>query len=83
MISEAAGEARNATAPATSDGVPMRCSAAMRSTVSARNAGSLSAGSVPSVSTKVGATALTRMPSPPHSTARHFVRWITAALAVQ
>jgi len=30
VISDAAGEARNTTAPATSIGSPMRCSAAMR-----------------------------------------------------
>ena len=36
VISEAAGEQRNTTAPATSSGSPTRCSAAMRSSTSAR-----------------------------------------------
>jgi hypothetical protein len=40
VISDAAGDARNTTAPATSMGSPMRCSAAMRSTVSTRCLGS-------------------------------------------
>ena len=35
VINDAAGEARNTTAPATSIGSPIRCSAAIRSTVSA------------------------------------------------
>ena len=49
VINEAAGEARNTTAPDTSTGSPIRCSAAMRSTTSARNSGSSSAGAVPGV----------------------------------
>jgi hypothetical protein len=44
VISEAAGEARNTTAPDTSTGLPIRCSAAIRSMVSARKSGSESAG---------------------------------------
>src|SRR5690242_2462359 len=40
VISDAAGEARKTTAPATSIGSPMRCSPAIRSTTSARLAGS-------------------------------------------
>jgi len=83
VISDAAGEARNTTAPATSSGVPIRCSAAMRSSTSARNSGSASAGSVPGVAIYVGATALTVLPWGPHSTARHLVRWETAALVMQ
>ena len=47
MISDAAGEARKTTAPATSIGSPIRCRPAIRSTTSARKAGSASAGSVP------------------------------------
>ena len=43
VIRAAAGEARNTTAPATSMGSPIRCKAAIRSTTSARNAGSASA----------------------------------------
>ncbi len=39
VIIEAAGEARNTTAPATSTGWPTRCSAAMRRSTSARNSG--------------------------------------------
>ena len=35
VINDAAGEARNTTAPATSIGSPIRCSAAIRSNVSA------------------------------------------------
>ena len=61
----------------------MRCSAAMRSVTSARNAGSARSGSVPGVRMNVGATALTVMPCRPHSTARHLVRWETAAFVMQ
>src|ERR1035438_2609217 len=70
VISDAAGEARNTTAPATSIGSPMRCSAAMRSTTSARKAGSVSASWVPGVWMNVGATVFTVMLYFPHSTAR-------------
>src|SRR5439155_20459211 len=59
VMSDAAGEARNTTTPATSTGSPTRCRAAIRSTTSAWNAGSASAGSVPGVRMNVGATALT------------------------
>src|SRR5215472_3000905 len=59
VISDAAGEARKTTAPATSIGSPMRCRAAMRSTTSARKAASASASSVPGVKMNVGATQLT------------------------
>ena len=38
---------------------------------------------LPSVSMKVGATALTVMPCLPHSTAMHLVMWATAALERQ
>ena len=62
VIIDAAGEARNTTAPDTSTGWPIRLSAAMRSITSAWNFGSDSAGAVPGVSMKVGATALTLMP---------------------
>ena len=67
----------------TSSGVPIRCSAAIRSSTSARNAGSSSAGSVPGVAMNVGATALTVIPCWPHSTARHFVRCEMAAFVMQ
>src|SRR5689334_11000921 len=40
VMREAAGEARNTTAPATSMGSPMRCSPAMRAITSWRNAAS-------------------------------------------
>src|SRR6202041_570674 len=83
VIREAAGEARKTTAPETSTGSPMRWSAAIRSMVSARNAGSARASSVPGVAMKVGATAFTVMLNCPHSTARHFVRCETAALLAQ
>src|SRR5580704_5972705 len=68
VMREAAGEARKTTAPATSIGSPMRCKAAMRSTTSWRNTGSASAGCVPGVWMKVGATAFTLMLYLPHST---------------
>ena len=45
--------------------------------------GSSSAGAVPGVTMNVGATALTVMPCGPHSTARHFVRWLIAAFVMQ
>jgi hypothetical protein len=54
VISEAAGDARNTTMPATSMGSPMRCRAAIRSITSVRNSGSDSAGSVPGVRMNVG-----------------------------
>src|SRR5688572_16133501 len=40
VMSEAAGEARNTTTPATSIGSPIRCRAAIRAITSARCAGS-------------------------------------------
>src|SRR3984893_3154891 len=83
VMSEAADEAKNTTAPATSMGSPMRCNAAMRSTTSARNAGFESASSVPGVEINVGATALTVMLCLPHSTARHLVKCEMAALLAQ
>src|SRR6185503_3829103 len=83
VISDAAGDARKTTAPATSIGSPIRCRPAIRSFVSASNAGSASAPCVPGVRMNVGATALTVIPCWPHSTARHFVRWATAALDMQ
>src|SRR5207249_2565617 len=49
VISEAAGEARNTTAPATSIGSPMRCSAAILSRTSARFCGTERYSSVPGV----------------------------------
>jgi hypothetical protein len=49
-------------APATSIGTPTRCSPAIRSSTSARKMGSSSAGAVPGVAMKVGATALTVIP---------------------
>ena len=64
-------------------GCPMRCKAAIRSTTSAWNSGSARHTSVPGVSMKVGATALTVMLYLPHSTARHLVRCTMAALVVQ
>lgn len=70
VINEADGDARNATAAATFAVVPIRWIAAILSITSARNFASLSASAVPSVSTNVGATALTRIPCTPHSTAR-------------
>jgi len=60
-------------------GSPIRWRAAIRSTTSASNAGSARSALVPSVRMNVGATALTVIPWPPHSTARHFVRCETAA----
>ena len=57
VMSDAAGEARNSTAADTSTGLPMRCSAAMRRTVSALKSGSDSAARCPGVAMKVGATA--------------------------
>src|ERR1700733_11343828 len=83
VMSEAAGEARKTTAPATSIGSPMRCKAAMRSITSWRKAGSARAPSVPGVWMKVGATAFTLMLYLPHSTARHLVRWTMPALVMQ
>lgn len=83
VMSEAAGEARKTTAPATSIGSPIRWTPAIRSMTSARNTGSAKAASVPGVRTKVGATALTLIPYVPHSTARHLVRCDTAALDAQ
>src|SRR2546429_230620 len=82
-MSEAAGEAKNTTAPATSIGSPMRCSAAILSSTSARFCGTERYSSVPGVRMNVGATALTVIPCFPHSTARHFVRWAMAALVMQ
>ena len=60
FTSEAAGDARNTTAPATSFGSPMRPKGILP-TVCFRNSGSDKAGRVPSVQMKVGATALTQM----------------------
>src|ERR1051326_3511651 len=59
VIRDAALEARNTTAPATSIGSPMRCNAAMRSITSERNSGFARAPSVPGVRINVGATAFT------------------------
>ncbi len=59
MISDAAGDARNTTAPATSIGSPILCNAAIRSTTSALNTGSLRHSLVPGVLMNVGATAFT------------------------
>ena len=56
---------------------------AMRSIVSARNAESASAASVPGVRMNVGATAFTVIPCLPHSTARHFVKCAIAAFVMQ
>src|ERR1700726_940227 len=83
VMRDAAGDARNTTAPATSIGSPMRCKPAMRSITSARNAGSDRASSVPGVEMNVGPTAFTVMLYLPHSTARHLVRCETAALLAQ
>src|SRR5437773_1148111 len=66
-MSEAAGEAKNTTAPATSIGSPMRCSAAILSSTSARFCGTERYSSVPGVRMNVGATALTVIPCLPHS----------------
>src|SRR3989442_971090 len=82
-MSDAAGDARKTTAPATSIGSPIWGRAAMRSITSARNAGAASASSVPRVEMNVGATAFTVMLYLPHSTARHLVRWAMAALLMQ
>src|SRR5215212_699604 len=60
VIREAAGEARNTTALATSIGSPMRPNAILDKT-SARNASSARASAVPGVLMKVGATAFTVM----------------------
>jgi hypothetical protein len=55
-------EARNTTASAASIGSSMRCSAAIRCSTSAQNAGSARVGSVPRVRMKVGATVFTVIP---------------------
>src|ERR1700739_3384970 len=83
VIRDAALEARNTTAPATSIGSPMRCNAAMRSITSERNSGFARADSVPGVRINVGATAFTVMLYFPHSRARHLVRCAMAALVMQ
>src|SRR5580700_3865493 len=83
VINDAAEEARNTTAPATSIGSPIRCSAAIRSNVSARNAASESALSVPGVWINVGATAFTVIPYLPHSTAKHLVKCAIPAFVMQ
>src|SRR6266478_3955633 len=83
VIRDAAGEARNTTAPATSIGSPMRCKPAICSITSARNFGSASASSVPGVVINVGATAFTVMLYLPHSIARHLVTCEIPALVMQ
>src|SRR5512142_2235705 len=82
VIIEAAGEARNTTALATSIGSPIRPNAILDKT-SARKASSPNASAVPGVLINVGATALTVMLYFPHSTARHLVRWEMAAFVMQ
>src|SRR6266566_6421324 len=83
VISEAALEAKNTTAPATSIGSPIRCNPAIRSITSARNSGFARHSSVPGVRINVGATAFTVMLYLPHSTARHLVKWAIAAFVMQ
>src|SRR5258705_289238 len=74
VMSEAAGEARNTTTPATSIGSPIRCRAAIRATTSARCAGSARYGSVPGGCPKGGAPGLGGIPCWPHWAAAHRVR---------
>ena len=72
MIIRAAGEARKTTAAATSS----RAATVPRGTMSItnfRDAGSAGIGRVSDVSTKVGATELTRIPRGANSTALAFV----------
>src|SRR5258708_23678615 len=83
VMSDAAGDARQPTAPATSIGCPTRCSAAIRSSTSALNSGSAKAGSVPGVAINVGAIVLTVVLDFPHSTARHLVRCEIPAFVIQ
>jgi hypothetical protein len=61
VTSEAAGEARNTTADATSSTVPRRPNG-MRSSTHLRNTGSSKNGLVSGVVTKVGAIETSRMP---------------------
>ena len=81
-ISDAAGDARNTTVPATSIGSPMRPSGMWFSTFSWKSGWSR-LGRVPSVQMKVGAMLLTEMPYLAHSAARQRVRWLMAALLMQ
>src|SRR5258706_13346006 len=82
VISEAAGDARNSTAFATSFGSPILPSMIFESTcflVSSLARYS----SVPGVKIKVGAIAFTVILYFAHSTAKHFVRCAMPALVIQ
>eukprot|EP00036_Acanthoecidae_sp_10tr_P015549 CAMPEP_0206294028 /NCGR_PEP_ID=MMETSP0106_2-20121207/4441_1 /ASSEMBLY_ACC=CAM_ASM_000206 /TAXON_ID=81532 /ORGANISM="Acanthoeca-like sp., Strain 10tr" /LENGTH=96 /DNA_ID=CAMNT_0053724641 /DNA_START=221 /DNA_END=511 /DNA_ORIENTATION=+ len=72
-MKRAASEARKATASATSSGRPTR-RAGVRVSIAALNVRSAKMPSVLRVVMYHGATALTRMPSPPHSHAVYLVK---------
>src|SRR3954462_12696885 len=82
LMSAAAGDARNTTAPHTSAGSPTRPSGILHKR-SLRKASFSSHFTVPGVRMKVGATALTFTWCGPHSTAKHLVKCAIAALVMQ
>src|SRR4030095_7706633 len=82
VISEAAGDARNRTAFATSFGSPILPNTILESTFFLVSSFARYS-SVPGVNIKVGATAFTVILYFAHSTAKHLVRWAMPALVIQ
>ncbi len=84
VTSDAAGDARKTTAPATSTWLTDPSKGDARQQVLAKRGFVLQlALAVPGVRMNVGATAFTCTPYGPHSTARHFVRCAMAAFVMQ